>query len=182
MTAIQPDDFLAQQQRKTKAEQMLEALAKQESQQTSIRDALFAEIDKLNELWLREFNTIKVELDRVNAGHTALQIEADFKGDKEAAISFMQQLFKGSNIRETTLRAVMEDYADFGGLLRALPGALTKAGSTPEVFEKTFMQSLADVRRPGRSYLTASFIRYRCKELKSPTAHREAETAKAHRG
>lgn len=131
MTAIQPDDFLAQQQRKTKAEQMLEALAKQESQQTSIRDALFAEIDKLNELWLREFNTIKVELDRVNAGHTALQIEADFKGDKEAAISFMQQLFKGSNIRETTLRAVMEDYADFGGLLRALPGALAKAGSTP---------------------------------------------------
>ena len=164
MTAIQPDDFLAQQQRKTKAEQMLEALAKQESQQTSIRDALFAEIDKLNELWLREFNTIKVELDRVNAGHTALQIEADFKGDKEAAISFMQQLFKGSNIRETTLRVVMEDYADFGGLLRALPGALAKAGSTPEVFEKTFMQNLTEFvtwQVPNRFV-----IRYREKELK----------------
>lgn len=164
MTAIQPDDFLAQQQRKTKAEQMLQALAKQESQQTSIRDALFAEIDKLNELWLREFNTIKVELDRVNASHTALQIEADFKGDKEAAISFMQQLFKGSNIRETTLRAVMEDYADFGGLLRALPGALVKAGSTPEVFEKTFMQNLTEFvtwQVPNRFV-----IRYRGKELK----------------
>ena len=164
MTAIQPDDFLAQQQRKTKAEQMLEALAKQESQQTNIRDALFAEIDKLNELWLREFNTIKVELDRVNAGHTALQIEADFKGDKEAAISFMQQLFKGSNIRETTLRTVMEGYADFGGLLRALPGALAKAGSTPEVFEKTFMQNLTEFvtwQVPNRFV-----IRYRGKELK----------------
>jgi len=164
MAAIQPDDFLAQQQRKTKAEQMLEALTKQESQQTSIRDALFAEIDKLNELWLREFNTIKVELDRVNAGHTALQIEADFKGDKEAAISFMQQLFKGSNIRESTLRAVMEDYADFAGLLRALPGALTKAGSTPEVFEKTFMQNLVEFvtwQVPNRFV-----IRYRGKELK----------------
>lgn len=164
MTAIQPDDFLHQQQRKTKAEQMLEALAKQESQQTSIRDALFAEIDKLNELWLREFNTIKLELDRVNAGHTALQIQADFKGDKEAAISFMQQLFKGSNIRETTLRAVMEDYADFGGLLRALPGALAKAGSAPEVFEKTFMQNLVEFviwQVPNRFV-----IRYRGKELK----------------
>ncbi|WP_374361004.1 TrlF family AAA-like ATPase [Pseudoduganella danionis] len=164
MTAIQPDDFLAQQQRKTKAEQMLQALAKQESQQTNIRDALIAEIDKLNELWLREFNTIKAELDRVNAGHTALQIEADFKGDKEAAISFMQQLFKGSNIRETTLRAVMEEYADFGGLLRALPGALAKAGSTPEVFEKTFMQNLTEFvtwQVPNRFA-----IRYRGKELK----------------
>lgn len=164
MTAIQPDDFLAQQQRKTKAEQMLGALAKQESQQTSIRDALLAEIDKLNALWLREFNTIKAELDRVNAGHTALHIGADFKGDKVAATSFMQQLFKGSNIRETTLRAVMEDYADFGGLLRALPGALAKAGSTPEVFEKTFMQNLAELviwQVPNRFV-----IRYRGKELK----------------
>jgi ABC-type cobalamin/Fe3+-siderophores transport system ATPase subunit len=164
INAIQPDDFLAQQQRKTRAEQTLGALAKQESQQTSIRDALFAEIDKLNELWLREFNTIKDELDRVNASHTALRIEADFKGDKEAAISFMQQLFKGSNIRESTLRTVMEDYADFGGLLRALPKALTKAGSTPEVFEKTLMQNLAEFvtwQVPNRF-----IIRYRGKELK----------------
>lgn len=164
MTAIQPDDFLAQQQRKTKAEQMLAALVKQESQQTSIRDALFAEIDKLNELWLCEFNAIKAELDRVNANQTALQIEADFKGDKEAAISFMQQLFKGSNIRETTLRAVLEGHVDFGGLLRALPGALAKAGSTPEVFKKTFMQNLAEFvcwQVPNRFV-----IRYRGKELK----------------
>lgn len=164
MTAIQPDDFLAQQQRKTKAEQMLEALTKQASQQTSIRDTMFAEINKLNELWLREFNTIKVELDRVNASNTALKIEADFKGDKEAAISFMQQLFKGSNIRETTLRAVMEDYSDFGGLLRALPGALAKAGSNPEVFSKTFIQNLTEYvtwQVPNRFV-----IRYRGKELK----------------
>lgn len=164
MNVIQPDDFLTQQQRKTKAEQMLDALAKQESQQSSIRDSLFTEIDKLNELWLREFNTIKVELDRVNSGHTALQIDADFKGDKEAAIGFMQQLFKGSNIRETTLRAVMEDYTDFGGLLRALPQAMAKAGSTPEVFEKTFMQSLTELvtwQVPNRFV-----IRYRGKELK----------------
>lgn len=164
MTAIQPDDFLTQQQRKTKAEQMLEALAKQEAQQSSIRDALFVEINKLNELWLREFSAIKAELDRVNAGHTALQIEADFKGDKEAAIGFMQQLFKGSNIRETTLRAVMEDYADFGGLLRDVPNALKKAGSTPEVFEKTLVQNLvefATYQVPNRFV-----IRYRGKELK----------------
>ncbi|MCP1216884.1 hypothetical protein NKW53_12500 [Acetobacter orientalis] len=164
MTAIQPDDFLAQQQRKTKAEQMLEALAKQQSQQISIRDAMFAEIEKLNELWLQEFNAIKVELDRVNASHTALQIEADFKGDKEAAISFMQQLFKGSNIRESTLRSVMEGYADFGGLLRGLPAALAKAGSNPDAFERTFIQNIMEFvtwQVPNRFV-----IRYRGKELK----------------
>ena len=163
MSAIRPDDFLVQQQRKTTAEQMLKVLTQQELQETSIRNALFAEIDKLNELWLEEFRLIKAELERVNANQAALEIEADFRGDREAAIRFMQQLFRGSNIRETTLRVVMEDYADFGGLLRAMPKVLAKAGSTPEVFEKTFMQNLTDLvtwQVPNRFV-----IRYRGKEL-----------------
>ena len=163
-TAIQPDDFLQQQQRKLKAEQMLEALTKQESQKDSTRHTLLAEVDKLNALWLREFNVIKTELDRVNANHTSLRIEAEFKGDKDAAISFMQQLFRGSNIREATLRAVMEEYADFGGLFRDFEKAKTKAGSTPEVFESTLNQNLADLitwQIPNRFV-----IRYQGKELK----------------
>ena len=178
MTAIQPDDFLAEQQRKTKAEHMLEALTKQESQRSSIRDALFAEIDMLNTLWLREFNAIKAELDRVNSGHTALQIEADFKGDKEAAIGFMQQLFKGSNIRETTLRAVMEDYTDFGGLLRGLIAGKVKAGSTPEVFEKTFIQNLVEfVTWQVPNHFV---IRYRGKELKHHSLGQRASALLLH--
>jgi len=163
-TAIQPDDFLQQQQRKTKAEQMIEALTKQESQKATIRNSLLEELDKLNELWLREFNAIKEELDRVNANHTALQIGAEFKGEKEAAIGFMQQLFRGSNIREATLRAVMTDYADFGGLFKDFDQAKTKAGSTPDVFAEVFHRNLTDFliwQVPSRFV-----IRYRSKELK----------------
>lgn len=162
--SIQPDDFLQQQQRKTKAKQMLEVLSKQESQKTTIRDALLEEIDKLNELWRREFNAIKEELDRVNANHSALQIESEFKGEMDAAIGFMQQIFRGSNIRETTLRGVMAGYADFGALFRDLDKAKAKAGSTPDVFESTFLQNLNDFitwQVPNRFV-----IRYRDKELK----------------
>ncbi len=164
VAAIQPDDFLAQQQRKTRAEQMLEALAKQESQQTHIRDALLAEIDKLNDLWLCEFNTIQMELDRVNTGHTALTIEAEFKGDREAAFSFMQQLFKGSGIHAATQRAALEGYSDFGGLLRGWMEGKVKAGSSPESFEKTLMQNLAELVTWQVPNLFV--IRYRGKELK----------------
>lgn len=164
MTAIQPDDFLDQQKRKTKATQMLEALSKQEGQQKAVHDTLLAEIENLNELWLSEFNKIKSELDRVNKGNSALQIEAEFKGEKDAAISFMQQLFKGSNIRESTLRAVMENYTDFGGLFRDFANALDKAGSSPSVFSEYFMRNLAEFitwQVPNRFV-----IRYRGKELK----------------
>lgn len=163
VVAIEPDDFLQQQQRKAKAEQMLEVLKKQESQKDSTRTSLLSELDKLNELWLEEFNTIKVELDRVNANHTALDIEAEFKGGKAEAIQFMQQLFKGSNIREATLRAAFDDYADFGALFRDLENAKSKMGSTPEVFVKTFDDNLAEFltwQVPNRFA-----IRYRGKEL-----------------
>lgn len=164
MSAIQPDDFLTQQKRKTKAEQMLEALDKQESKRSDICNLLYRELACLNELWRKEFTCIKNELNHINTGHTSLQIEAEFKGDKEAAIRFMQQLYKGSNIREATLRAVMEDYADFGELLRALSSASQKAGSSPEVFEKTFLQHLPEFvtwQVPNRFV-----IRFRGKELK----------------
>jgi len=161
---IQPDDFLIQQQRKLKSEQMLEALAKQEYQQTSLYDMLLVTIDQLNDLWHREFTLIKAELDRVNANHTALQIEADFKGDKDAAIAFMQQLFKGSGIRETTVRTVMEDFTDFGSLLRALPTSLSKINKNRDLFEKTFLQNVMELitwQVPNRFV-----IRYHGKELK----------------
>lgn len=162
--AIQPDDFLQQQQRKTKAEQMLELLTKQEKQKDTVFQALITEINALNELWLEEFRAIKEELDRVNANHTALNIEADFKGDKETAMVFMQQMYRGSNIREVTLRNVMAVYADFGGLFRDLENAKSKAGSTPDVFEKTILQNLADflTYQVPNSFV----IRYRGKELK----------------
>ena len=163
-SVIQPDDFFQQQQRKTKAEQMLELLTKQEKQKDTVYQVLITEVNALNELWLEEFRAIKTELDRVNSNHTALNIEVEFKGGKEIAVVFMQQMHRGSNIREATLRNIMTDYADFGVLFRDLENAKAKAGSTPDVFEKTLLQSLPD-------FLTyqvpnAFVIRYRGKELK----------------
>ena len=58
----------------------------------------------------------------------------------------------------------MADYADFGGLFRDFEKAKANAGSTPDVFERYFMQSLADLvtwQVPNRFS-----IRYRGKELK----------------
>jgi ABC-type cobalamin/Fe3+-siderophores transport system ATPase subunit len=161
---IQPDDFLQQQQRMTKAQQMLDALVKQEAQKGAIRNQLIEDLEQLNALWLKEFQTTKAKLDRVNANHTALQIAAEFKGDKEAALRLIQELFRGSNIREATLRAVLGDYADFGSLFRDFEKAKANAGSTPDVFERYFTQNLADLvtwQVPNRFA-----IRYRGKELK----------------
>lgn len=165
ISAIRPDDFLQQQQRKTRAEQMLKVLTKQQSQKETTYNGLLTEIDQLNQLWRKEFNTIKAELDRINANHRSLQIESEFKGEKEAALRFMQELFRGSNLRENTLRSVLSSYSDFGGLFRDFENARSKAGSMPEVFERYFLQNLPDLvtwQVPNRFV-----IRYRGKELKN---------------
>ncbi len=177
-TSIQSDDFLQQQQRKTKAEQMLELLTKQEKQMDTVYQALLTAVSALNDLWLEEFRVIKAELDRVNAHEAALDIEAEFKGSKETALGFMQQMFRGSNIREATLRNVMTDYADFGGLFRELEIAKSKAGSTPDVFEKTLLQNLADFLtfQVPNSFL----IRYRGKELKHHSLGQRASALMLH--
>lgn len=86
---IQANDFLLLQQKKSTAEQMLVALEQQDSQKDTLHQTLLIELDKLNQLWLEEFQAIKQELDKVNQGSNSLQIEAEFKGDKSAAITFI---------------------------------------------------------------------------------------------
>lgn len=164
ITAVAADDFLQQQKRKLKAEQMLAVLAHQQSQQQAVLTALLREVDMLNRLWHEEFQTIQGELERVNAGHLALQIEAEFKGNQEAAVHFLQQMLRGNNFRETRLRELLKDYADFGDMFRQLEEASQKAGSTPELFRQLFLQHLMVLltwQVPNRFT-----IRYRGKELR----------------
>lgn len=140
--AVQSNDFLSLQQRKTTAEQMLEALEKQDSQKDVLYQTLLTELEKLNELWLTEFKAIKQELDKVNSGSNALHIQAGFKENKAAAIAFIQQLFKGSNLRESTFIKVMENNQDFAELLRKLPATLNQVASSKEIFTRYFMENL----------------------------------------
>jgi predicted ATPase len=143
--AIEPDEFKQQELRKTRAQQKLEALAKQETQQNIVRNNLLNELDQLNQLWHREFTLIKNELDRINDGHGALRIQANYKGSTDKAGKFMQDCFRGSNLRAVTLQGAMSDHQDFGSLFRALLGGNRPNIASPELFERTFMENLTDL-------------------------------------
>lgn len=161
---IQPEDFIQQQQRRTKAEQMLEVLNKQVLQKQSIYHKLLEEVNQLNELWQQEFQMIQTELEKINDSQKSLQIQSEFKDNKEALVTYMQTMFRGSNIRESTLRNVMADYTDFGALLKDLQSAKTKMGSMPDIFENTFLTHLVDL--VSWQVPNNFIIRYRNKELK----------------
>lgn len=163
-TTIQPDEFIQQQKRLTTATQMLEALGKQQQQKAGANSSLMRALDDLNKLWLEEFTQIRAELERVNANNSALTIEAEFKGDKTSFLGFARQIFRGSNIREGTFRNLMENNADFGAMFRNWTETKANAGSTPEVFEKFFLDALPDLLIYQVPNLFV--IKYRGKELK----------------
>lgn len=145
------------------AVKMLDALHKQKSQATSIKNELIQALTKLNNLWQQEFQEIKVQLDKINNKQSSLTIEPEFKGDKSGFLSFMKNMFRGSGIRENTLSTLVNEYSDFGTLYHDFENARKKAGSSPETFEKYFFDNLKDllVYQVQNKFI----IKYRGKEL-----------------
>lgn len=121
---------------------MLDALNKQKTQKNSVNNELLQVLTELNNLWQQEFQTIKVQLDKINDKHSALTIEPEFKGDKKGFLLFMKNIFRGSAIRETTLSVLKDEYSDFGNIYKDLDNAKNKAGASPETFEKYFLENL----------------------------------------
>lgn len=162
--SIRPDEFLQLRKALEQATQMLTALGKQTETREKNRQELLAELGKLNDLWHEEFMAVKAALDKINARHTSLSIEPEFKGDKAAMLAFTRDVFRGSRIRESTLDNLVKAFADFGSIYRDWAKARELAGNNPEVFEDYFrknFETLAQWQPPNRFV-----IRYRGKELR----------------
>ena len=116
--AIRPDEFLKLTKKVEQAKQMLQAIENQQLQHKNVTSALMTELSVLNDLWHQEFNDIKTELEKVNNQNSSLQIRVEYKGDKATFISDMQDVFRGSRIRETTFRSIAENFSDFGAMFK----------------------------------------------------------------
>ncbi len=162
--SVQADDFLKLRRTVEQATQMLEALAKQQATMAVTEHELLTELGALKDLWHEEFKQVQAELAKVNAHHTSLTLETEFKGDKSSMLAFMKEMFKGSKLRESTLNTLVEDYADFGEMWRQWPEARAKSGSNPEVFNDYFRRNLTTLLtwQPPNRFT----IKYRGKELK----------------
>ncbi|NLD91645.1 MAG: histidinol-phosphatase [Fibrobacter sp.] len=145
------------------ADKMLVALEKQKSQKDTVKTELMILLTELNDLLQQEFHAINGQLAKINDKHSVLTIEAEFKGDKKGFLLFVKNVFRGSNIWENTLQKLVKEYDDFGHIYRDLENAKNKAGSSPETFEKYFLDNLQTllVFQVQNKFT----IRYRGKEL-----------------
>ncbi|WP_457576248.1 TrlF family AAA-like ATPase [Desulfomarina sp.] len=162
--AIRPDEFRELRKTVEQATQMLRALEKQESVHKSLDQELLRELAALNEFWREEYKAIKAELDKINSSHSSLEIKAEFKGDKNAFLTFMKDIFRGSRIREATFSSLVHEFSDFRALYREFGRVRTMLGASASVFEQYFTDNLSALltwQAPNRFT-----IEYRGKELK----------------
>jgi len=142
-TAIEPNEFLKLRKVIENARQMIKALNEEKQQQTALQTQLLTELTQLNERWHAEYKIIKQQLDRINEQETALHIDVKYKEDKEAFLKFIKDLFRGSKLRETTLKELVDEFTDGAAVYRDLEKAKALIGTSAPAFEEYFIDNLS---------------------------------------
>jgi len=72
-----------------------------------------------------------------------LDIVVEYKGDKNAFLRFVKDLFRGSKLREATLKQVVDEFSDGGAICRDLEKAREVVGRAGPTFEEYFRDNLS---------------------------------------
>jgi predicted ATPase len=162
--AIDLNEFRSHRRRFDDAVQMIEAIDKEEATRANLHNDLMSELAVLNDLWHEEYKAINAELEKVNKNHSSLSIDVEYKGDRNAFVSFMKENFKGSKIRETTFQNLAEKFQDFVNMYKERDNLRNELGSSEPIFSPRFEENLSMLltyQVPNKFT-----IKYRDKELK----------------
>jgi len=140
--AISPQEFRQLKTLLDQADQMLKVASQSEIQKIKIDEVLTKELVTLNELWHKEFSEVVTILERINREDSPLKIVPKYKSNKKDMLSFMQDIFRGSRIRESTLQGLVNAYSDFGAMWRDWPEVLMQVTSSNNMFVQYFRQNI----------------------------------------
>jgi hypothetical protein len=143
--SIRTDDFVKLNAELQKANLALSEIAKSRIKKNSLKDEFIKELKRLSELWHIEFKQIELEIKRLNESQKALRIIPIYKGDKIAFLKMLQTVFKGSKLRETTLKGVIDQHADFISIYEGLESICRDLGESGDVFRRFFNENKASL-------------------------------------
>ena len=143
--SVRPDDFVKLNAELQKAKMALNEIAKSRTRKNSLRDELLRELKRLSDLWHQEFKEIEVEIKKLNDSQNALKIIPIYKGDKTAFVKELQTVFRGSKLREATLRGVLDQRADFISVYETLDTISSGLGESGDVFRRYFNENKASL-------------------------------------
>lgn len=143
--SIRPDDFVKLNAELQKANLALDEIGKSRVRKDALKDELLRELKRLSDLWRQEFRQIEAEIRKLNESQTALRIIPQYKGDKAAFLKELQGHFRGSKLREATLKGVLESHADFISVYERLDAICSGLGDSGDLFRRYFNEAKASL-------------------------------------
>jgi len=140
--AIRPDEFRQLNKIIEQTKAILEELQKEQTKSDTIYKDLLSELSVLGGLWHQEYLLIKAEMDKVNATHSSLSIDVGYKDDKEAYKTFLREMMRGSNLRETLFVKLTDQFADMSEIFKDKAKADEVLGNNSTVFWEYFTNEL----------------------------------------
>lgn len=123
---LRTDDFINYTKTLQTQEIFLTEIEKSKKQKEELSKKIQAQLSELNELYRKEFEVIKREIDRINKQQEFVRLEIEFKGDKKSFEEFLKAIFSGSRLNNSDYQKLIAfadgveiykniDQIEFGG-------------------------------------------------------------------
>jgi len=110
---INPDIFIQLNRTIETSRLKLKEIDKLEAKKQKLNEQLLIKLNELNDLWLGEYQILKKEIEKVNQANENLQIDIEFKGQRNKFKDILKNTFRGTGIRESVFQTITEKFQDF---------------------------------------------------------------------
>lgn len=143
---INPDTFLSLNRMIDTSLLKQQEMDKLQRKQQDLKTQLLTKLNELNELWRAEFQVLKKETEKINEVNGSLQIEIEFKGQRNKLADKLRAIFKGTGLRDTAYQSLVDKYQDFIEIYRN-PDELKSVIHENQIgdFNKRFDENLSDL-------------------------------------
>ncbi len=123
---IQADDYVKYTKELDLTKAQLSELNKLSNKKKEIETQLNQTLVSLQNLWHNEFEIVQEEIKKVNNDQNSIKIAVDFKGNKQDFKSYLKENLRGSNLRDNTIQAIIDNYNDMIAVYEDLNQSKTK--------------------------------------------------------
>lgn len=142
---LNPDSFITLNRVITTSKIKLEEINKQISKKIALEKQLLTELVELEQLWYQQFLIKKQEVDKINQANANLTLEIEYKGQRSKFHEEIRNVFRGTNIRETTYQSIEDNFKDFVDIYRDTEKFAQLFPSCKDVFMERFYSALSEL-------------------------------------
>ncbi|MDR2584283.1 MAG: hypothetical protein LBC75_12455 [Fibromonadaceae bacterium] len=110
---LNPDDFIKITRELEMSKLKLIEINKSENKRIELRKQLNESINYLDNLWYERYKLLNAEVSKINQLGGKLLIDVVYKGRKDKFLIKLQEVFKGTGLRENNYTEIKKSYPDF---------------------------------------------------------------------